>query len=400
MSLNVLFVDDDPFLLQAIERSLMFSCPDWAPEFAPSGESAIELLNQQPFDVVVSDMRMPGMNGAQLLEHVSQNHPRTIRIILSGQSDLERAFQTLGPAHQYLSKPCQVGQLQTILEHAIRLRDHLQSERLQQVIASMKTMPALPDQLARLSQMLESTTASASDIGLEISRDIGMTAKVLQMANSPLFGTGRPMVDVSEAVAFLGFDLIHSLIFSYGVFSKFENPKFNPEFVRDLTTHSVKIGAGAFAIAKRAAASPIVQNQSLLAGLLHDLGKLILADLFPESYSDVNQVAASSQKPVWQSEQAVFKANHSDVAAYLLSLWGITHPVVEAVAFHHQPELANVTKFSPLVAVYLANELARLKLEADPTIELVKLQNFCDATGVKIPLNEWLESSNAPELSQ
>lgn len=128
MSLNVLFVDDDPFLLQAIERSLMLSCPDWSPRFASSGESAIDLLYQQTFDVVISDMRMPGINGAELLDFVSEHFPDTIRIILSGQSDLERAFQTLGPADQYLSKPCQVRELQTVLEHALSLRDHLQSD--------------------------------------------------------------------------------------------------------------------------------------------------------------------------------------------------------------------------------------------------------------------------------
>ena len=392
MSLNVLFVDDDPFLLQAIKRSLMLSCPDWAPGFAPSGEAAIELLNRQPFDAVVSDMRMPGMNGAELLEYVNQHFPDTVRIILSGQSDLERAFQTLGPAHQYLSKPCQVGQLQAILEHAIRLRDHLQNEQLRQVISSIKTMPAFPDQLVRLGEMLESTTASASDIGLEMAKDIGITAKVLQMANSPLFGLGRPIVNVSEAVSFLGFDIIHSLIFSFGVFSKFENPRFRPDFIGELTSHSVRVGANAFSIAKQAGASPIVQRQSLLAGLLHDLGKLILADQFPESYFDVNRVAASSQIPVWQSERIVFQATHADVAAYLLSLWGIANPVVEAIAFHHQPEMAIVTGFNPLVAVFLANEWERLSTGPDSTEALLKLQDYCNATGLEFALNDRLES--------
>lgn len=130
------------------------------------------------------------------------------------------------------------------------------------------------------------------------------------------------------------------------------------------------------------------------------MGKLLLADQFPESYLDVNRIVTSSQTPVWQSEQRVFQAHHSEVAAYLLSLWGITSPVVEAVAFHHQPEMANVTTFSPLVAVYVANELERLNLDQDSTNALVELQDFIDATGVKVPLIEWLMSPNAPELSQ
>src|SRR5262245_37814840 len=98
---KILFVDDEPNVLQGLERMLRSMRHEWEMQFAMSGPAALERLAEQTFDVIVSDMRMPGMTGAQLLTEVSQRHPHIVRIILSGQADQEDILRSVGPTHQY-----------------------------------------------------------------------------------------------------------------------------------------------------------------------------------------------------------------------------------------------------------------------------------------------------------
>ena len=111
MNKRILFVDDEPMILQGIQHSLRGMRAEWEVALANSGAEALETMAQAPFDVVITDMRMPGMDGAQLLDLVKVKFPRTVRIILSGQSDRETILRSVGPSHQYLSKPCDLDEL-------------------------------------------------------------------------------------------------------------------------------------------------------------------------------------------------------------------------------------------------------------------------------------------------
>ncbi|MEO7650489.1 MAG: response regulator, partial [Bryobacteraceae bacterium] len=103
---QLLFVDDEPKVLEGLKRSLRPMREDWNMSFVTSGAEALQTLEQAPFDVIVSDMRMPVMDGAQLLNEVRQRFPQVVRIVLSGQSDKELIYQSIAATHQYLDKPC------------------------------------------------------------------------------------------------------------------------------------------------------------------------------------------------------------------------------------------------------------------------------------------------------
>src|ERR1700751_643330 len=106
MSKRVLFVDDEAMVLSGLQRSLRPMRNEWEMAFVNSGAEALQLMEHEPFDIIVTDMRMPVMNGAQLLEEVKRRFPQCFRIILSGQADQETIMRAVDPTHQYLSKPC------------------------------------------------------------------------------------------------------------------------------------------------------------------------------------------------------------------------------------------------------------------------------------------------------
>lgn len=116
MKIKILFVDDEPMVLQGLQRVLRPLRNEWETAFANSGQEALEKLSQEPFDVIVTDMRMPGMDGGQLLTRVKERYPHMVRIILSGQADKTMVMKSVKPAHQYLAKPCDDATLRASLQ--------------------------------------------------------------------------------------------------------------------------------------------------------------------------------------------------------------------------------------------------------------------------------------------
>jgi CheY-like chemotaxis protein len=203
---RILFVDDEPKVLAWLERMLRSMRHEWEMEFAKSGPEALEALAARPFDVVVSDMRMPGMNGTQLLAEVMQRHPQVVRIILSGNADHETGMKSVGPAHQFLTKPCDVEVVKTTVGRACALRDLLADERLRLLVSQMQSLPSLPSLYEELVRELQLPNASLKRVGEIISKDVGMTAKILQMVNSAFFGLRREVSSIGRALTLLGLE--------------------------------------------------------------------------------------------------------------------------------------------------------------------------------------------------
>ena len=144
MNKRILFVDDEPAVLQGLQRSLRGMRQEWEMEFAASGREALETMARSPFDVVITDMRMPEMDGAQLLDQVRKRFPQTVRIVLSGQSDRETILRSIGPTHQYMAKPCDLEDLKQKLTHTFALRELLADPRLKEIVCQLENIPSLP----------------------------------------------------------------------------------------------------------------------------------------------------------------------------------------------------------------------------------------------------------------
>jgi putative nucleotidyltransferase with HDIG domain len=182
-----------------------------------------------------------------------------------------------------------------------------------------------------------------------------MTTKILQLVNSAYFGLRVQVSDPEQAVALLGLDTIKALVLSMQTFSQFSDIPVLPYPLDALWRHGLAAAAHARAIAKAECIPHSMVDEAFTAALLHDVGILIFATSKPEEYAQVLSMMTQQGIPDWEAEQAVFGATHAEVGAYLLGMWGLPHAVVEAVAYHHKPELAAAAAFGPLTAVHVAN---------------------------------------------
>lgn len=330
---------------------------EWDMSFVGSGADALETLSKEPFDLVASDIRMPGMDGIQLLSEVMTQFPQVVRIILSGHSDRELIFKSTRPAHQYLSKPCDAETLKTTVKRAFALRGLLSSDSLKSVISQIESLPVLPSVYAQVRKELQSQDASIYTIGDIISKDVAMTAKILQLVNSAFFGLPRHVSSPAQACALLGLDIVKGLVLSLGLFSQFDVDKCKGFSLEALWKHCLVTGAVAKALAKEENQERVLIDDAFIAGVLHDVGKLILAAFFEKSYTGAIMRAEEKQLTLWEAESEVFGTTHAAVGAYLMGLWGLPDSIVEALAFHHNPEDLPGDRFSPLLAVHIANAL-------------------------------------------
>ena len=352
---TLLFVDDEPKVLQGLQRQLRPMHNEWNMNFIEGGQKALDFMAANPVDVIISDMVMPGMEGSQLLNEVAKRHPNTVRIVLSGHAEREAVLRLVGPAHQYLSKPCDAEELRNAIARAFALCDLLGNEQLKQLATRIKTLPSLPALHQQLTEEFQKEDPSLERVSEIISRDIGMTTKILQLVNSAFFGLPQPISNPAEAVMYLGQNTIRSLVLSLQVFSQFDQ-RVNKEFSLDaLANHCWMTGVLARRIAREERKDSKVLDQCFLAGLLHDVGRLILATGLPQEYTEVLRTAKSQGVPSWQVERERFGATHADVGAYLLGLWGLPNPIIEAVAMHHCPSLCVIREFSPVIAVHVAD---------------------------------------------
>lgn len=378
---RVLFVDDEIQVLEGIEDMLRARRFGWEMDFAVGGAEALEKLAAAPFDVIVSDMRMPGMNGAELLEVVRRDHPLVVRIILSGYADLASALRAVPVAHEFLSKPCAPEALREAVDRAGHLHAALNAEPLRAIVAGTTELPAAPGVFAALSAELSSPEASMQKIAQLIESDIGVSAKLLQIVNSAFFGRSRRISGIHEAINLIGLALLRGLVLSVEVFSVFETRGESRFRLDTLEAHSAVVGSIACALADDG-----LQAEALVAGVLHDVGRLLLAAKHPERFEEILDAAAETGRPLHEVEEELLGTTHAEIGASLLALWGLPFPIVRAVADHHFPERTGAAGVDLAAAVAIANALSRDE-EVDPEL--------LERDGARERIAAWLEGRSS-----
>jgi HD-like signal output (HDOD) protein/ActR/RegA family two-component response regulator len=351
---QVLFVEDEPQLLEGLRLRLQPLADRWQMTFVDSGADALSRFEQTPHDVIVSDLGMPGMEGAQLLQAISQRWPATIRIALSGLSDEEQKLRLLPLAHQYLNKPCHPAQLEDAVVRSLRLREELGHPGIQAIIGRIRRLPARPQVFAKLQVAMARADATAGDIAGVIASDAALTVRVLQIANSPYFRRARPISNIEQAVMYLGFRTIRNLVMCAEVFARW------PSYMRhaavnleDLQLHARRTAAVAEAISSGTQHA----DDTMLAALLHDIGYWVLIQECPRELEQAVELALAAGISLPQAEHEILGTSHAEIGAYLLALWGLPYAVVEAVAHHHRPQRVRVNALDTLSALAVAMAL-------------------------------------------
>lgn len=391
---RIMFVDDDDLLLDGLRDAMRPSRRRWEMAFARSGEDAITAIGDHPPDVIVCDLRMPGMDGAALLEHVRRLSPATVRIVLSGHAELRLVARAAGVAHQLLAKPCETERLVDVIARACALKQTIARVELSRGAVGASSLPSVPHLYHELSEVMSSGEATVEEVTRIVEQDIGMAAKVLQLANSAYFGRRQPVSAINAAIAYLGLDAVDALVLQADTFRQFrvQEPIAGFDLER-LQRHCNRVGH----LARELLGEVQHGSEAFTAGLLHDVGLLIRASQDGERLGRILQVAHGERRPIEVVERAQGEVGHAEIGAHLLSLWGLPFPVTASVSAHHEPPRAGA-EFDEASATYTANVLieeaeARADATALPPSELDPGQ--LDACGLASRLPRWRELAQA-----
>ncbi|MEA2131955.1 MAG: hypothetical protein QOJ85_4846 [Solirubrobacteraceae bacterium] len=351
---HILFVDDDPNVLDGLRDALRPRRREWRMTFVNGGEAAIDVLEREAVHIVVSDLRMPGIDGATLLTKVAWMQPEAVRIVLSGQADPATIGRVAAVAHRILVKPSPIEDITRVLERSCVLLDVTGEVRMIRAAAGACALPSALDAYLELVDLLGRADASTAEIVAVVKRDIAISAKVLQLANSGYFGCDRPVSSVGDAVSLLGHETIQAITLSCGAFQKLAParpiPGFSLEHVERRALHVARV-------ARMLSDDAPATEDAFAAGLLLDIGLLVLASQEPEYLGEVLLAAEREGRPLHEIELDRKGITHAEIGAHLFALWGLPHTIVEAVAHHHRPLRSPIPAFDTVAVAHIADAL-------------------------------------------
>jgi HD-like signal output (HDOD) protein len=368
---RILFVDDEIKVLDGMRRMLYFERKSWDMQFVLGGAAALQACEATSFDVVVSDMRMPGMDGATLLGHIRDRYPSSARIILSGYSESSLATRAVPVAHRFLAKPCSASELQSTIDCVCALQDLLYAPEIRKIVGTIGELPSLSATYLSLTKAVREPNIPVEKVADIIEQDVAMSAKVLQLVNSAFFGLAQKVNSLQGAVGYLGMETIKNLALASEAFRVFvPHPGVPQSFCKSIQEHAHR----AAAIAGTLPMEPKAREVAVVAALLHDVGQLILASKMPDEFCAASSMATEQGCRLFEAEETLMGTSHAEIGAYLLGLWGLPNLAVEAIAHHHRPTRIRHSGLDCTVAVYLASLLAR-EIEAHPQgLEGVEIQ--------------------------
>jgi HD-like signal output (HDOD) protein len=341
--------------------------------FASGAAQALELLANRPVDVVVTDMCMPDIDGAELLRRVRHRYPDTVRIVLSGQFSKNAGLQAVAVAHQFLLKPSEPQLLRAAVDQSLAVRRMLTPDQVRRAAGAVGALPFCARTHAALLEVLERPDVSMEAVAEVVERDPAVAAKILHVANSAFLGRTQPVSSMLSAVQMLGMENLRELVLSAEILSCFEASPDGQFPLADLFLHP-RLAAR---IAGWLPAPEALRPQNVVTALLHDIGKLVVACQLPEPYRRMAKAVAEGADWI-AAEQAALGATHAEIGAYLLGLWGLPRPIVEAVLEHHSdpgpPDAWTVAE-----TVRIANALARSPgAPPSPLLDPLRLQHLAD----------------------
>lgn len=351
--IRILFVDDDPHLVASLRAMLRRQRKVWHMDFAEGGPQALTMLEDQEFDVIVSDLRMPEIDGVRLLEAVRDKQPSCARIILTGTTELSATRRCMPLAHQVIAKPCPPEQLRGIVQSTIDTLSLLDSKDLKQAIGSAESLPPLPQTYRRFSEAIEQSRPT-SELGTIVEEDPVLATKTLQLVNSAYFGLGTRVTDINRAIALLGLDLLHGLLLQIASCESLRHANrcrnFDADARRDASMQVAQFAASLLHDDRE-------RRDARTLGLIHDIGSFVLAWKRPFVYSRVLQATIDTGRPQSLVEREVLHHSYAEVGAYLVGLWGIPFSLAHAIASQDRPSATEQQAFGAVGAVHVADVL-------------------------------------------
>lgn len=391
MTVRLLFIDDEISVLNSIRRLLSRRCKDWHIITTADPFQGLDILSKQQIDVLVSDIQMPQMQGDKVLEIVLQKYPTVIRIVLSAHADSEAVTRALSISHQYISKPFDSDNFIQMIKDTVSLRNELGNHSLIEKVNSLDSLPAMPETYRKIMSALNNPDVSIEEIAALISLDISLTSKILQVINSAYFSMSKTVENIAEAVTYLGLDVVKSLCITNNLFGHYQDMKKSGLSHKNLLTSAIRVGNIAKHVASHLTKNNIMASNAQLSGFLHNIGMVILSAVFPEQYHQLLEEYQKTNQHFLALEACQFGTNHTLVGAYLLQLWAIPMPIIQAQAYLYNPKyylrLSNNFEVTPLTCVHIAKAVEHYEFKT----RYYELSNYDEIYLKKINLDPSLD---------
>ncbi len=358
MKLRVIFVDDEPNILRGLRRMLRSMRGEWDMVFAEGGEEALDIMKGDRFDAVVTDMRMPGINGAELLHRVREEHPHAVRFVLSGQSREDVIVRSVGCAHQFLSKPCEAEVLKKYINRTCQLLSRVGNERISVAISALDFFPLMPEAYRGLIEWLDGGQGGIKEVSRLISNDFSLASKVLQLTNSAFYGGYKKASGIKNAVQIIGQDSLRKILDEYREdLTAIKVEKGGESLLRHILDHCRVSSILAGRIMRSLSDDKGYHSSAAIAAGLHDMGIILMSQIYPQSYGKISDDLFARKASITELEDRELGVSHTEAGAALLGLWGFDRELVEAVLYHHEPSLSGIEEIAPLTAVHIASSI-------------------------------------------
>jgi len=356
---TILFVDDELPILKSLNR--LFMDTEYEVLTAGSGDEALEVLADEKVDIVITDMRMPVMDGYQLLEKIKERHPNVLRIILSGYSEKNTILAALQKnlAKLYILKPWDNNKLILLVDQIFETENILHDSNLLDLINNTDELPTLKSSYLQIMDLIDND-ADLVKIASAIERDHSVATKVLHIINSAFYEvkTGS----VKHAIAFLGLSNIRNILLATSIVDSFNMSGIYGTRLEMLWNHSFICSKIVNIIYEKLLNKKLSESESS-AGLLHNIGIVLLLKIFPEKYIEIFRRTEKEKNNLLQIEQETLHVTHQQAGGYLLKWWELPYPIVEAALYHHTPFATGIINHELIYAVNIAQHYASIILK-------------------------------------
>lgn len=353
---RVLFVGCDPLWFKQAERDFLCLQRNWDCQLAKNMAEAKNAFANSSFDAMI--VEGDAVNYSELKNLLQTSADGIICLTRCNLSDRTAIAHCQTSGATPVTADSDAAMLVADLKREEQLREWMSNPAIKKLLPQLKTLPAAPNLYVRISEELRSPRSSIADVAQLISQDPVMSAKILQLVNSAFFGLPREVTDTSEAVMVMGIEQVRSLILLVGVFTQYDASSCPGFSVESVWGHSLQAGVFARTIAFAELKDVRAAEAAFTAGLLHDIGKLILAGNVPQMYATVRRLQASKHVSTSEAETMVLGVTLAELGACLLGTWRLPLPVLEAIAWHQQPQHTKEKHFSLVTAVHVADALS------------------------------------------
>lgn len=389
MKKRILFVDDEPNILSSMRRMLRGLRKTVVMDFVENGREALDIMAAEPYDVVISDMRMPGMDGAELLTLIRDRWPCTIRIMLTGQADSDSMLRTVNVVHKFLMKPCGQDEIKECINRACVLHSFLVVDgSLQQIPDILGGKFVFPDTYQDIQEVLNHDECSVELLAQCLERDEWLASKVRQL--STVLGADGSDECLADAVRSVGYSALRPLVLSLHLFRLLlHHGSHHRGSFEKVLVHGMRVAQYAKKIAEVEQVKAGDLIEPFIGGLLHDVGYLLLAIDNPEQYTTVFEDLLQQRASFDSIESDQFSFSHNKAGGLLLVVLGFPLEIIEVVAYHTNPCLQQDRTSFGLMAVHIADALLPDEENAFCCFRSELNQTYLVETGGDDRLSKW-----------